>query len=575
MAKKKKRQKKTKGNTGKINGSACRRPSLPELSGLLQRKEYKKLLGELEHFDLSEGKGVYANLKASCYLFAGDYERAFEAIALALSLDPGNIEFNLTYAHCLEKNNELVKAMTVFNEIIKKDPEEKRAYWHLGLVLVLMGRYDGAITCFKRLLSMGAKKSSCFIKLGYCHHHLGQLDKAINYYEQAVELGEHLDVVWGEIAAIFKSKGDKDMARMAFKHAISAAPTNYSLYTSYVKSGGLSREDSEEIIERLNTALQTETLNLSDLRGVHFALATLNHDLKNYDAAFNHFELGNRYRASLLGVTFDVDTFKDRIDYLRNNITRDFFSRQRGAGSFSRKPVFIVGMPRSGTTLLEQIIASHSSGGAAGELYTIGQLATEVMGRNGRVLFERIDNLGPEGIDAFAVRYLDHLQRIGGNAERIVDKMPGNLIQVWFIALLFPEASIIHCLRDPRDTCLSCFMHDFLRGHTYKKDLYTLGRYYSIYTGLMDHWKKIVPNPILTVEYEKVVREPEEMARKIIAHVGLEWDPACVKLKNKEHFSLTASNLQIRKGIYQSSVQRWKPYEKHLGPLLRGMAEEK
>ena len=138
-----------------------------------------------------------------------------------------------------------------------------------------------------------------------------------------------------------------------------------------------------------------------------------------------------------------------------------------------------------------------------------------------------------------------------------------------------PEAPIIYCRRDPRDTCFSCFVTDFNSGHEYKNDLYTLGRYYRIYERLMAHWKPVIPNPILTVQYEELVDNPEQISRKVIEHIGLDWEPECLELRSKQHFSLTASNVQIRKGIYRSSVQRWKLYEKDLTPFLDGLEKYK
>lgn len=251
--------------------------------------------------------------------------------------------------------------------------------------------------------------------------------------------------------------------------------------------------------------------------------------------------------------------------------------KKKNLGSDSQKPVFIVGMPRSGTTLLEQIIASHQYGFGAGELSEM-KLITDEFGFSGdltRQIFEKVNSLGKEEIREFAGKYLKRLERHSGDAKRIVDKMPQNQVYLWFISLLFPDAPVISCIRDPLDTCFSCFITDFHGGHAYKQDMFSVGAYYAVFSKYMELWKEVVANPILTVNYEDLTENTEKVTRQVIKHIGLDWDQNCLELRDRGHFSQTASNIQIRQGIYKTPVKRWTKYEKHLGPLKEGLEEGK
>ena len=265
------------------------------------------------------------------------------------------------------------------------------------------------------------------------------------------------------------------------------------------------------------------------------------------------------------GENYDGDVFARRVNDSIAMFTPDFFAQSRNWGEFSELPVFIVGMPRSGTSLVEQIAASHPDVFGAGELKDVGNIASSLS-------FGQIQR-GP--INDAARKELDHLRNLGGSSLRMIDKMPANVEYLGLIAMLFPAARVIICRRDPRDTCLSCFFQHFEAGNLYAFDLNHCGRHHLQTDRLIAHWLKVLPLRMLQVRYEGLVADLEEQSRRIISFLGLPWNPACLSFHQTERTVLTASDWQVRQPIYTRSVGRWRNYERHLGPLFKALGISK
>ena len=290
-------------------------------------------------------------------------------------------------------------------------------------------------------------------------------------------------------------------------------------------------------------------------------------DLGNYDAAFHLFAAakGDATRA------FSLSTHTIRHDELVERLTPRFFEERKGYGVESEAPVFILGMPRSGTTLTEQIASSHSRVGGGGELGAIGDLMRILA--NGRSHAEALLSLTQAQSRDLARNYLETLARVGGPGLRITDKMPHNFEHLGLIALLFPKARVIHCMRDPIDNCVSCFTHHFNENHGYNTDLAVLGRYYREYRRLMAHWREVLPIRMLDFSYEALIADQEGKSRELIDFLELEWEEACLDFHKTERLVKTPSRWQVRQPIYSSSVKGWKKYQAHLGPLFESLGE--
>ena len=308
------------------------------------------------------------------------------------------------------------------------------------------------------------------------------------------------------------------------------------------------------------------------------AAAKIANDVGRYDEAFEFAAAAGRYS----GKDFDAVGLARRFEGLKKLFSAEFFAGRESSGDASKQPVFIVGMPRSGTTLTEQIIASHPQASGAGELgafqvlaKSLGYLTPSLRNKDADEgeFARRVGALREKEIHAAAGEYLSTLRRVGGDGRRIVDKMPQNFQFAGLIALLFPNAKIIHCRRNPLDTCISCFMSHFVEGHDYSTDLEMLGSYYRQYAALMEHWRQALPIPIHEVRYRVLVADTEGEARKLIAFIGLEWDPACLRYYESKQPIFTNSRVQVRQPVYTSSVERWRRYERHIGPLKAALGD--
>jgi hypothetical protein len=301
---------------------------------------------------------------------------------------------------------------------------------------------------------------------------------------------------------------------------------------------------------------------------MHFTLGQLRDDLGHYDRAFEHFAAGNALRST----DYNPESTAAKTDRIIA-----FFSAERLATSPraearpalpSDLPVFIVGTPRSGTSLVEQILSCHPQVHAAGELRRMMHLADELGLR-----FQDSDPdmresvLEGDRLTAASVTYLEGLRACAGDATRVTDKMPYNFERLGLISLLFPRSRVIHCRRDPLDSCLSCYFQNFSRGNFQTFDLRHLGLYYRQYERLMAHWREVLNLAVFDVSYEAHVEDPEGTCREILAFLELDWDPACLRFYESQRNVKTASRNQVNKPIYRSSVGRWQNYEKHLGAL--------
>ena len=328
------------------------------------------------------------------------------------------------------------------------------------------------------------------------------------------------------------------------------------------------------------TALEADdSLPAGDAIRVRFALARHHADAGDHARAFQYFRIGNEMRAREAGRhgrTFDraaVDGLAERSIAL---FTPEFFAERGETGAPSERPVFIVGMPRSGTTLVEQILASHHAVFGAGELDAI-EAITYRLSSAGRADAAYPDTVA--GLDAAACRrlgdaYLERLATLDANAARVTDKMPANFRHLGLIALLLPGARIVHCQRDPLDVCLSCYVQNFTRGNEFSNDLGDIAVTYRAYRRLIDHWRRVLPVPMLDVRYEELVDDQAAVSRRIVDFVDLEWDPACLEFHANRRAVQTSSALQVRRPIYRDSIERWRVYQAELQPLIEALGDD-
>ena len=289
------------------------------------------------------------------------------------------------------------------------------------------------------------------------------------------------------------------------------------------------------------------------------------------DKAFDHIVNGNRLKRGTL--SYDIAATRDHFDRLIETFDGALFARHGTAGDASARPIFILGMPRSGTTLVEQILASHPAVHGAGELHDLGAIAAALPARTGasQPYPACVRGAGAGLWAELGKDYVDAVSRRAPGKRRVCDKMPDNFLRIGLIHLMLPNAAIIHCRRDAMDICYSCFSLLFTEGQSFTYDLTELGLYYREYDRLMRHWQAVLPGRILDVRYEDVVADLEGSARRFVAHCGLEWDGRSLDFHNTKRVVRTASLTQVRQTIYASSIGRWRRHEGRLGPLIHAL----
>jgi hypothetical protein len=318
---------------------------------------------------------------------------------------------------------------------------------------------------------------------------------------------------------------------------------------------------------------QNKSLGIDNRIQLSFALAKAFEDLKDYPQAFRYLKTGNDLRYGKYNYVINGD------EALNNSIIESFTAESMAGlgvnGQASDRPIFIVGMPRSGTTLVEKILASHTEVYGGGELdymYALG--VSGFLRKSGNFLFRSLDSYSREAYESVGKVYLEKIDRLDAQAKRITDKLPFNFQMIGLIRIALPNARIIHCVRDPRDTCLSIYKQNFsTENYQFAYDLKTVGQFHNLYRELMAHWHRVMPGAIYDIEYELLTRNPEQEIRKLLSACDLEWQDACLDFHLSKGLVKTASFQQVRQPMYTSSVRLWEQYKEFLQPLFNALNE--
>ncbi len=438
---------------------------------------------------------------------------------------------------------------------------------NLGHALAELGMFEPAIAEYRSAVELKPDYAEAVCNWGVALSNLERLDEAEAKFRRAAAINPGFAGGYHNLAVILKERGRLDEAIRAAKRAIDLAPRNASYYEHLAGIGQFEPGDRYiEAMEKL--ARDAASLGAMERIHLHFALARGYEDTGRFDAAFAQLQAGNALRRR--HVAYDEAATLGRMDRTREVFSAEFLAARRDAGEPSALPIFIVGMPRSGTTLIEQILASHARVFGAGEINLL-DIAAGTLGKAlpGAPPFpEMASAMSADDFRRLGASYLERLRQRAPDASRIVDKMPGNFFFAGLIHLALPNATIIHAVRDPLDTCVSCFSILFVN-QPQTHDLAGLGRYYRHYRELMAHWRRVLPpQRLLDVHYEELVGDLEGVARRIVTHCGLPWDARCLDFHSTARTVRTASATQVRRPIYRTSVGRWRRYEKFLQPLI-------
>lgn len=431
----------------------------------------------------------------------------------------------------------------------------------LGNAYLNLGRFEDALACFEAALATAPNNAGALAGSGDALNILGRPLEAQSAFEKILASDPNSAVGYFGLGNVMAQQGKFADARLAFERAVALSPKRAAYHRALADTGRFVEEDPRlPPLEAL--AREEDKLPDSQKAELHFALAKANDDLQRYGAAFEHLKKANSIKRRLVPYA-EVD-MTEAFHALKATFTPKIMERE--AGDPSEFPIFIVGMPRSGTTLVEQILSSDPSVIGAGELTIVQRLIVD--GRAGKEYPKHVAKLSDNALRHFGADYVKSLRQRAPEAGRAIDKLPGNFLHVGLIHLALPNARIIHIRRDPMDTCLSCYSKLFLNGLDYSYDLGELGRYYRMYEALMAHWRTVLPDgAMLDVQYEKLVNDFAKEAQRIVEYCGLEWNERFRSFHENDRPVRTHSQSQVRQPLFTSSIGRWRSYEAWLKPL--------
>ena len=500
------------------------------------------------------------------------YRKVIEYLSKAIVIRPQEAIYHYNLAVAQLNVRQLTAAVRSLEEALRLEPGLAQAYSNLCYALNQLHEIDGAVAAGQNAVRLEPDDAKAHTNLAISLDASGSLDDALRHYQIAAELAPSNHIIRKNLGMAYMELGDKVAAERCFRAALEVNPGYGEAYRYLTALRKFSKQDDSDVV-LMQQILNKPGLADDDCTELNFALGKVYDDCGFYEEAFEYYATGNRLENRRY--TFNLQDFSLWIDQLQGVFSRDFMLKRENIGSQDELPVFIVGLPRSGTTLVEQILASHSDIFGAGELLWFSKLERGLKGFLGSDLDYPLclQKLSEVGARVLINKYLTLLRGQAPDAMRVVDKMPDNFMRLGLIHLLFPKARIVHCCRDPRDTALSIYTNLFKDNIHWSYDLYKIGGYTALYQQVMQHWRDIIPDSIHEIRYEALVRNPEEVARNLLDYIGLPWDPACLAFYKTDRRVRTTSHDQVRQPIYTRSIGRWKRYEKFLTDFYEGMEE--
>jgi tetratricopeptide (TPR) repeat protein len=507
--------------------------------------------------------------------YALNQQRAF-ATALksaerAIELIPGFFGAHVNFAAALIGLERFAEAEAPLRRALELVPDRAESYRDLGWVLAQLGRFDEAVSCQERAIALDPDDAEMRYALGATLYLGDDLPGSEASFRHTLGLAPDHARAWHGLGNVLRASGRFEEALACFHRALELDPDAPEVYRSLAVTG--QQTSNETRTKRLKALLASPEYPISDRISAGFALGMLLDNADRHDEAFPCFAQANtlhRQQRAEAGEHFDATVLRGQVDDLIGIGIPALFSAIAPWGNASETPVFIVGMPRSGTSLVEQIAASHSRVFGAGERPEMNTIANALLAYNRGRPVARWD---PAFARQLADQHIARLQELGGRAARVIDKMPENIFVLWMIAALFPSARIILCRRDLRDVCLSCYFHRFTEGHLYAYDLVDCGLRAREVERLSAHWLRVLPHRMLVIDYEKLVVDLEGESRRLIEFLGLDWQPTCLDFHRTQRSVFTASAWQVRQPLYTHAIGRWRHYERHLAPLLEVLAQ--
>ena len=472
----------------------------------------------------------------------------------------------------LRELGRLKEAVVAYKRALGFQPEHRSALYNLAGALALLGEHPQAVAAYRDLLRLEPDDAEAWNALGLSLLQVGEEAEAKKALEQALNLKPNDAEILNELGAAHQFEGDLKAAARLYRASMDADPGFSRAYDNYVRSRRMKADDLV-LADPVMKIAEDESRDDESRLIARFALGKIYDDCGDADRAFENYFIGNALKRRL--VHFDASAHSAWVDRVIEAYDKVFFATHADQGAPSERPVFVVGMIRSGTSLVEQILASHSQVHGAGELLEITKLVTNLTATlNSPAEYPQCTRqLNRNAIEIAAAAYLDFLAERDQRAARVVDKMPTNFLHLGFIAALLPKARVIHCRRHPLDVCLSIYFQRFAQGHFYAYTFDEIAAYYAEYERLMRHWKETLPLKIHEVRYEVLLEDFESQSREMLNYCGLDWEDACLAFHRSERPVRTASSWQVRQPLYKSAMARWRNFDRHLGSLKKALSD--
>ena len=442
-----------------------------------------------------------------------------------------------------------------------------QVYGNLAQILAQTGRRSEADELWKKALAVDSTFIDAHMNLADSMQLAGDLDGAASTYRRVIAQNKGFVAARYMLGNVLKAQGKLDKAAACYQEVIKQEPAYTQAHFTYSAIHKYA-DSSDAHLHAMKTLYETPGLGAENKMHLDFALAKAHEDIGEYSEAYRHLESGNNRRATEF--EYDIESDRELIDSIIETFSAQAMSAVSVNADLSRRPIFIVGMPRSGTSLVEKILASHSEVYGAGELDYMFALGTSQFLRRDENYKYRPLAAYPDSLFRDAGKaYLEQIEKLNNSASRVTDKMPFNMMMVGIIRLALPNATIVHCVRDARDTCLSIYKQNFTTGnYRFAYNQKTVAQFYKLYERLMAHWHEAMPGAIYDVNYESLTREPEAQIRQLLEACDLEFQQQCVDFQKTRGVVKTASAYQVRQPMYTTSVGLWQRYQEFLAPML-------
>ncbi|MBF0359304.1 MAG: tetratricopeptide repeat protein, partial [Magnetococcales bacterium] len=468
----------------------------------------------------------------------------------------------------LHKQGKLDSAVASYQKSITLNPNFADAHRNLGVVLKEQGKLAAAVESYKKAITIDPNFTDAYYNLGSSFKAQGKLPEAVESYQKAITLKPDYAEAFNNLGCTLIEQGELKDAASNLKKAVAIKPDYAEAYYNY--SAAKKFVDISEI-ELMQTVL-SKTTDLENKEFLNFAIGKALVDIKQYSEAFNYFIAGNRIKRAK--IEFNSADEAKNFAKIKKAFNSSLFESNTDSGCKDKTPIFILGMVRSGSTLIEQILSSHGDVYGGGELAFIEQCLLEITKlKQAESISDIVSSLTADDLRRMGNQYIERVRNLEPSSKFITDKMPGNFLYIGLIKLILPNAKIIHSVRSAEDTCLSIFRTRFSGVHNYAYELTELGEYYRLYFDIMTHWQELFSEDIYNINYEELIKNQEGESRKLLDFCGLEWDDRCLNFHKSARGVKTASSYQVRQPLYSSSVDGWRRFKNQLQPLTKALGD--